>query len=230
MCVRASSCRYRCLFTSLDRVRWWQAFDNVILFPAARYVTFQGVSYGEFADLQNLPLVILFPLSRAADATDLCPRLAATPSRPGVRRVSRRSRSPVSLDFSRAWMPHTSSSRLRWPVLFLYTASTGSSRNWRLGYRVAVAIVAITLCLPSIFGFLLICHAARHGEVVSDAARPSDCSSRTAWTKVIGGADRRDATRGRLFLLPLHFDVAVPDCAPTRVQVRCLYPTGLRLA
>jgi hypothetical protein len=141
------------------------AFDDIIVHPATRYASIQGVPFGYFANIQNLPLKYLFPV------VALLTLLTCVRGWPACL-DDRRFHVCVAFAlagfigvFPRPDIVHIGfAAPLACPLL-VYCArhlTEGALRK----YRGAVALLAVAYCLPTSLAYLKISEASLRAESV----------------------------------------------------------------
>src|SRR5262245_10897512 len=142
------------------------AFNDVIVFSATRYASIQSVPFGYFANAQNWPLKYLFPLV-ALLTLIVCVRDPLTTLR------DRSFRTCVAFALAgfigclpRSDVAHIAfAAPLACPLLAYCTSRIIAS--WPSRYRYALAVLAISLGIPSVSVFSYFAYAALSSELVA---------------------------------------------------------------
>ena len=102
---------------------------------------------------------------------------------------------------------------------------TRLTQSWRPAYRYAAAAVMIGALSPSAHHFQQLARRALRAEIVptprGDVAPIGPYTGQQGVPELLA-RHRGSAVRGRLFLLSLRRDAAIPDWARTRVEIRSL--------
>jgi hypothetical protein len=144
------------------------AFDDVIVFPATRYASIQGVPFGYSANIQNLPLKYLFPVAAILTLFACARGLPACLNDRRLRVCAAFGLAGFIGVFPRPDIVHIGfAAPLACPLL-VYCARHLTKGAFRK-YRGAVALLAVAYCLPTGYAYLKISEAPLRAETVQIA-------------------------------------------------------------
>jgi Dolichyl-phosphate-mannose-protein mannosyltransferase len=139
------------------------AFDDVIVFAAARYASIQMVPFGRFADAQNFPLLFLFPVAGLLTAL-ICVRKRACFHDPRFRLCTAFGVAGFAGCFPRPDITHIAfAAPLALPLLAYCVTELNSS--WPRAFRYAGVGVLVGLGATAAISFATVAHTALRAEI-----------------------------------------------------------------
>jgi hypothetical protein len=144
------------------------AFNDVILFPALRYVSIQIVPFGAFTDAHNYPLLFLFPVGALLTVLVCAWNWPTCLQDHRLRLCAAFAIAAFAACFPRPDIAHiTFVAPLALPLLAC--CMTRLTQFWRPAYRYAAGGILIGLCAPAALSFSAIAQEALRAEVVTTA-------------------------------------------------------------
>jgi hypothetical protein len=139
------------------------AFDDVVVFAAARYASIQMVPFGAFADAQNFPFLLLFPAAGLLTAL-ICVRKRACFHDPRFRLCAAFGAAGFVGCFPRPDITHIAFVAPLALPLVAYCV-TQLSPSWPRAWRYAVAGLPVGLGTAAAISFATAAHTALHAEI-----------------------------------------------------------------